>query len=115
MPKQPPLSSALLADTAGLIAAGVDGLHRDLALNVVMQAAQANSSLRQLRDYLEEHPGVFRDPRSDAPLALGRVARILAEAGYDIGQPGCQSADAPSPCLIRCLAGACAVAATNAA
>jgi hypothetical protein len=57
MPKQPPLSSALLADTASLIAARVDGLHRDLALNAVMQAAQANSSLRQLRDYLGRTPG----------------------------------------------------------
>jgi hypothetical protein len=90
MPHQATLSAALLADTVDLIVAGIEGLHRDQALDVVMRSAKANSALRQLRDYLLEHQDGLHDPRSDAPLALGRVARLLAQSGYDVGEPACR-------------------------
>ena len=78
MPRQATLSAALLGDTVDLVVAGIEGLHRDQALDVVIRGAKANSALRQLRDHLLEHQDGLRNPRSDAPLALGRVARLLA-------------------------------------
>ena len=93
MPRQPPLSSALLATTVNLIVTGIPGLDQGLALELLKQAARTNASLRQLRDYLQEHPSGLRRPRSDAPLALGRLARLLLKSGYDVGEPGCLDCD----------------------
>jgi hypothetical protein len=89
MPKPALLSSALLEKTADLIVDGVHSLDRGPALDLLKQAARENSSLRRLYDHLSEHPEGLRSPCSDAPLVLARIARLLAEAGYDVGQPVC--------------------------
>lgn len=89
MPRQPPISSTLLVATVDLIVAGIPGLDQALALQLLTQAARTNASLRQLRDHLHEHPDGLSRPHSDAPLALGRIARLLSESGYDVGEPGC--------------------------
>jgi hypothetical protein len=89
MPRSALLSSSLLERTADLIVDGVHGLDRGRALNLLKQAARENSSLRRLCDHLSEHPDGLRRPRSDAPLVLARIAGLLAEAGYDVGQPVC--------------------------
>jgi hypothetical protein len=89
MPRQPPLSSALFESTADLIVREIPRLDRGQALELLTQAARTNASLRQLLDHLQEHPDGLRRPRSDAPLALGRIARFLLESGYEVGEPGC--------------------------